>query len=189
MPTADTPRSPRARPLLIVNTGDGKGKSSSAFGVLMRAWHQGWSCGVYQFMKSGRWRIGEKAAALALSGTGQGGTIAWFESGDGWSWTSRDLEESADLAREGWAEVQRRIAAETYDLLVLDELTYPMTFGWIDTDEVVRVLRDRPGHQHVLVTGRDCPQPVVDLADLVSEVRKVKHPFDVGVKAQPGIEW
>ena len=181
--------SPRTTPLILVNTGHGKGKSSSAFGVLMRAWNQGWRCGVYQFMKSGRWHVGENAAALTLSAADRGGTIDWFEAGDGWSWTSRDIEESADLAREGWEEVKRRIASETYDFLLLDEITYPMTFGWIDTEEVVAVLRDRPGQQHVMVTGRDCPQPVIDLADVVSEIRSVKHAFDVGIKAQPGIEW
>lgn len=181
--------SPRATPLILVNTGHGKGKSSSSFGVLMRAWNQGWDCGVYQFMKSGRWKVGEKVAALALADSGKGGTIRWFEAGDGWSWTSRDIEESADLAREGWEEVKRRLADETYDFLLLDEITYPMTFGWIDTEEVVAALRDRPGHQHVFLTGRDCPQAVIDLADVVSEVRKVKHVFDVGIKAQPGIEW
>ncbi len=179
----------RQTPLILVNTGHGKGKSSSSFGVLSRAWNQGWDCGVYQFMKSGKWKIGEKVAALTLSETGKGGTIRWFEAGDGWTWTSRDIEESADLAREGWEEVKRRIADETYDFLLLDEFTYPMTFGWIDVDEVVDVLVNRPGSQHVFITGRDCPQAVIDIADLVSEVQKVKHPFDQGVKAQPGIEW
>jgi cob(I)alamin adenosyltransferase len=181
--------SARSHPLILVNTGHGKGKSSSSFGVLMRAWHQGWSCGVYQFMKSGKWRIGEKAGALALSGLEEGGTISWFEAGDGWSWTSRDIEESADLAREGWEEVKRRIADETYDFLLLDEITYPMNFGWIDTDEVADVLANRPGHQHIFVTGRDCPPQIVDVADLVSEITKIKHPYDAGIKAQPGIEW
>ncbi len=179
----------RAHPLVLVNTGEGKGKSSSAFGVLMRAWHQGWRCGVYQFVKSGKWRIGERAAAEVLSTAEEGGTIDWFAVGDGWTWTSRDLEESAELAREGWAEVQRRIAAETYDFLLLDEFTYPMHFGWIDTDEVADVLRNRPGHQHVFITGRNAPPAIVDLADLVSEVTKVTHPYDAGIKAQPGIEW
>jgi cob(I)alamin adenosyltransferase len=109
--------------------------------------------------------------------------------GDGWTWTSRDLEQSADLAREGWEEVRRRIAGETYDLLVLDEFTYPLTFGWVPLGEVVEVLAGRPGFQHVVVTGRAAPQELIDIADLVTEMRKVKHPYDRGIKAQRGIEW
>ena len=182
-------RQKRQAPLLIVNTGRGKGKSTAAFGLLLRAWAQGWDCGVYQFVKSGKWRVGEEAAAAALSASGSGGRIDWFKMGDGWTWTSRDLEGSAELAREGWAEVQRRLADETYTFLLLDELTYALTFGWIDTDEVVEVLRSRPGFQHVVVTGRDAPQALVDGADLVSEVTKVKHPFDSGQRGQKGIEW
>jgi cob(I)alamin adenosyltransferase len=187
---SDAPRRlKREHPLLVVNTGHGKGKSTAAFGLMLRAWAQGWPIGVYQFVKSGKWRVGEHAAALALSESGQGGRIDWFKMGDGWTWTSRDLEESAELAREGWEEVKRRIADETYRFLLLDEFTYPMTFGWVDTAEVVEVLTSRPGFQHVVVTGRDAPAPLVEAADLVSEVTKVKHPFDTGRRGQKGIEW
>ncbi|MGH8903290.1 MAG: cob(I)yrinic acid a,c-diamide adenosyltransferase [Egibacteraceae bacterium] len=187
-------RRAREHPLLIVNTGYGKGKSTAAFGLMLRAWAQGWPIGVYQFVKSGKWRVGEHAAALALSefskgGSGKGGRIDWFKMGDGWTWTSRNLEESADLAREGWAEVRRRIADETYRFLLLDEFTYPMTFGWVDVAEVVKVLTARPGFQHVVVTGRDAPAELIEAADLVSEVNKVKHPFDAGRRGQKGIEW
>ena len=176
-------RSKRERPLLIVNTGHGKGKSTAAFGIMLRAWARGYRVGVYQFVKSGKWQVGEHKAAGAL------GNIDWFKMGDGWTWTSRDLEGSAQLAREGWEEVKRRLAVETYDMLLLDEFTYPMTFGWVDTEEVVEVLRNRPGFQHVVVTGRDAPRELVEVADLVSEVRKVKHPFDEGYRGQKGIEW
>lgn len=176
-------RGRRDRPLLIVNTGHGKGKSTAAFGIVLRSWARGYRIGVYQFVKSGKWRIGERAAAEKLGG------IVWESMGDGWTWVSRDLEHSADLAREGWEEVKRRIADASYELLVLDELTYPMNFGWIDTGEVVEVLRNRPGFQHVVVTGRDAPQALVDAADLVTEMRKVKHPFDEGIRGQRGIEW
>jgi cob(I)alamin adenosyltransferase len=182
-----TRHAPRDRPLLVVNTGDGKGKSTAAFGMVLRSWARGYRVGVYQFLKSGKWKIGEREAAEALSSLR--GSIVWEAMGDGWTWTSRDLAESAELAREGWAEVRRRIAGEAFDLLVLDEFTYPMSFGWVDTAEVVEVLVKRPGFQHVIVTGRDAPQALVDAADLVTEMRKIKHPYDAGIKAQRGIEW
>jgi cob(I)alamin adenosyltransferase len=176
-------RTRRDHPLLIVHTGEGKGKSTAAFGIVMRSWARGWRVGVYQFMKSGKWQVGERKAAMALGG------IVWENMGDGWSWTSRDLDQSADLAREGWREVSRRIADQTYDVLLLDELTYPLTFGWLPLEEVVEVLRTRPGFQHVIVTGRDAPAELVGIADLVTEMVKVKHPFDRGIRAQRGIEW
>ncbi len=168
---------------MLVLTGHGKGKSTSAFGIMLRCWARRYRIGVYQFVKSGKWKTGEEKAAATLGG------ITWEKMGDGWSWISRDLEHSADLAREGWAEVRRRIADETYDLLLLDELMYPMNFGWIDTAEVCETLRSRPGFQHVIVTGRNAPPELVAVADLVSEVQKIKHPFDAGVKGQQGIEW
>lgn len=177
------PRKRRDHPLLIVHTGDGKGKSSSAFGMMLRAWARQYRVGVYQFMKSGKWRIGERKAALALGG------IVWEALGDGWTWTSRNLDDSAALARAGWEEVKARIADESYEFLLLDEFTYPMALGWVDTAEVIEVLRDRPGFQHVVVTGRRAPAELVELADLVTEMRKVKHPFERGIRAQAGIEW
>ena len=182
-------RRTRERPLLIVHTGIGKGKSTAAFGLLQRAWAQGWPCGVYQFVKSGKWRVGEHAAAQVLTEHGDRGRIDWFKMGDGWTWTSRDIEASADLAREGWAEVKRRIADETYRFLLLDEFTYLMKFGWVDTDEVVDVVTARPGFQHLVITGRDAPEQLVTAADLVSEMTKVAHPFDQGHRGQKGIEW
>jgi cob(I)alamin adenosyltransferase len=176
-------RKPRDRPLVIVLTGTGKGKSTSAFGMLMRSWARGYRCGVFQFVKSGKWKVGEAKAATALGG------IDWEKMGDGWSWLSRDLEESADLAREGWAGVKRAIAEQRYEFLLLDEITYPINWGWIDVGDVVATVRDRPGFQHVLITGRDAAPELTELADLVSEVVKVKHPMDDGIRAQQGIEW
>jgi cob(I)alamin adenosyltransferase len=176
-------RSRRERPLLLVNTGHGKGKSTASFGVMLRGWARGYKIGVYQFVKSGKWNVGEQAAAEKL------GNIDWFKMGDGWTWTVKDIAESADLAREGWEEVKRRITGETYDMLLLDEFTYPMKFGWVDTDEVVEFLKNRPGFQHVIVTGRDAPEELMQIADTVSEVRKIKHPMDEGYKGQKGIEW
>ena len=176
-------RQRRNRPLLIVNTGHGKGKSSAAFGMLLRSWARGYRCGVFQFVKSGKWKVGEAKAAAALGG------IDWEKMGDGWSWISRDLDESADKARVGWEHVKRCLAEERYEFLLLDELTYPIKYGWIEEDDVVNALENRPGFQHVVVTGRDAPPSLIAAADLVSEVVKVKHPMDAGVRAQQGIEW
>ena len=176
-------RKPRDRPLLIVLTGHGKGKSTSAFGMLLRSWARGYRCGVFQFVKSGKWNVGEAKAARALGG------IDWEKMGDGWSWLSKDLDESADMARAGWEGVKDAIAQARYEFLLLDELTYPLKWGWIDVGDVVATLRDRPGFQHVVVTGRDAPPGLIDAADLVTEVVKVKHPMDAGIRAQQGIEW
>ena len=123
-------RKPRDAPLVIVITGHGKGKSTSAFGMLLRSWARGYRCGVFQFVKSGKWKVGEAKAAAALGG------IDWERMGDGWSWLSKDLEESADLARAGWEGVKDAIAAEKYEFLLLDEITYPIKWGWIDVNEV-----------------------------------------------------
>jgi cob(I)alamin adenosyltransferase len=176
-------RKPRDRPLLIVLTGHGKGKSTSAFGMLMRSWARGYRCGVFQFVKSGKWKVGEAKAAQALGG------IEWEKMGDGWTWLSKDLEESADKARAGWVEVKSRIEHERYEFLLLDELTYAIKYGWIAEDEIVGTLKARPGFQHVVVTGRDASPGLIAAADLVSEVHKVKHPMDAGIRAQQGIEW
>jgi cob(I)alamin adenosyltransferase len=182
-------RKPRDKPLVIVVTGHGKGKSTSAFGMLLRAWARGYRCGVFQFVKSGKWKVGEAKAAATLAASPEGGAIDWEKMGDGWSWLSRDLDESEALAREGWEEVKRAIAAARYEFLLLDEITYPIKWGWIDAGEVADVLRERPGFQHVVITGRDAAPELVEAADLVSEIAKVKHPMDAGIRAQQGIEW
>jgi len=184
-----TTRQRRNRPLLMVHTGPGKGKSTAAFGMALRAWNQGWPVGVFQFVKSAKWKVGEERALKVLGESGEGGTVAWHKMGEGWSWVQRDIASSEDAAREGWEQVKRDLAAETYKLLVLDEFAYPLKWGWIDTDEVVAALRDRPGTQHVVITGRGAPEPLLDFADLVTDMTKVKHPMDTGQKGQRGIEW
>ncbi|MBI2691741.1 MAG: cob(I)yrinic acid a,c-diamide adenosyltransferase [Solirubrobacterales bacterium] len=176
-------RKPRDRALVMVVTGEGKGKSTSAFGMLMRSWARDYRCAVFQFVKSGKWKVGEAKAAAALGG------IDWEKMGDGWSWLSKDLDESADLAREGWEEVKRAIAEERYEFLLLDEMTYPIKWGWIDVNDVVETLVNRPGFQHVVITGRDAAPELIAVADLVSEVTKIKHPMDEGIRAQQGVEW
>ncbi|WP_459250797.1 cob(I)yrinic acid a,c-diamide adenosyltransferase [Streptomyces youssoufiensis] len=184
-----TTRQRRNRPLVFVHTGVGKGKSTAAFGLALRAWNQGWPIGVFQFVKSAKWKVGEERALRVLGDSSEGGTVAWHKMGEGWSWVQRDLASSEEAAREGWEQVKRDLAAETYQLYVLDEFAYPMHWGWVDVDEVVATLRDRPGTQHVVITGRNAPQPLVDFADLVTDMSKVKHPMDTGQKGQRGIEW
>ncbi|MFJ6567316.1 cob(I)yrinic acid a,c-diamide adenosyltransferase [Streptomyces sp. NPDC091292] len=194
-----TTRQRRNRPLVVVHTGIGKGKSTAAFGLALRAWNQGWPIGVFQFVKSAKWKVGEENALRVLGASGQGGTVAWHKMGEGWSWIQRGPadgdpgaatnEENADKAREGWAQVKRDLAAETYQLYVLDEFAYPMHWGWVDVAEVVEVLRARPGTQHVVITGRNAPAELVEYADLVTDMSKVKHPMDAGQKGQRGIEW
>ncbi|MYR26487.1 MULTISPECIES: cob(I)yrinic acid a,c-diamide adenosyltransferase [unclassified Streptomyces] len=185
-----TTRQRRNRPLLAVHTGPGKGKSTAAFGLALRAWNQGWPIGVFQFVKSAKWKVGEENALRVLGASGEGGTVAWHKMGEGWSWVQRDGQDSnEDKAREGWEQVKRDLAAETYKLYVLDEFAYPLHWGWIDTAEVVETLRARPGNQHVVVTGRNAPRELIDAADLVTEMTKVKHPMDAGQKGQRGIEW
>ena len=189
-----TTKQRRNRPMVIVNQGEGKGKSTAAFGLALRGWNQGWSIGVFQFVKSAKWRIGEQAAFEALGKlheeTGQGGSVEWHKMGSGWSWTRKTSEDDpARAARDGWDEVKRRLADQAHGLYVLDEFTYPMEWGWIDVDEVVETLANRPGFQHVVITGRRCPEPVLELANLVTNMTKIKHPFDEGQKGQKGIEW
>jgi cob(I)alamin adenosyltransferase len=109
--------------------------------------------------------------------------------GEGWSWIQRDAGDHAEQAAEGWAQIKRDLAAQTYRLYVLDEFTYPMKWGWVDVDEVTSVLAARPGQQHVVITGRDADPRLLAAADLVTEMTKVKHPMDAGQKGQKGIEW
>jgi cob(I)alamin adenosyltransferase len=190
-----TTRQRRNRPLLVVHTGEMKGKSTAAFGLALRGWNQGWSIGVFQFVKSAKWKVGEEAAFRALgrlhAETGEGGPVEWHKMGEGWSWARKAGTEAdhAAQAAEGWAEIRRRIEAQAHDVYVLDEFTYPLKWGWVDVNEVIAVLTSRPGTQHVVITGRDAPQPLLDAADLVTEMTKLKHPMDIGRKGQKGIEW
>ncbi|HEY6796571.1 MAG TPA: cob(I)yrinic acid a,c-diamide adenosyltransferase [Kineosporiaceae bacterium] len=190
-----TTRQRRNAPILAVHTGEMKGKSTAAFGMALRAWNAGFRVAVFQFVKSAKWRVGEEAAFRALGRvhdeTGEGGPVEWHKMGEGWSWTRKAGTEAdhAAAALEGWREIQRRLAAQRHDFYVLDEFTYPMSWGWVDIDEVVATLRERPGTQHVVVTGRNADPRLIEAADLVAALSKVKHPMDVGRKGQKGIEW
>ena len=189
-----TTRQRRAKALLIVHTGDMKGKSTAAFGLALRAWNQGWPIGVFQFVKSAKWKVGEENALRALGRlhdeTGEGAPVSWNKMGSGWSWVQRGpTEDHALAAAQGWDQIKADLAAETYGCYVLDEFTYPITWGWIDVQDVVDTLRSRPGRQHVIITGRAAHPALIDAADLVVEMTKIKHPMDAGQKGQRGIEW
>jgi cob(I)alamin adenosyltransferase len=139
--------------------------------------------------------VGEEAAFRELGqlheGTGVGGAVEWHKMGSGWSWSRKAGSEidHAAAAADGWAEIRRRLQEHRHDFYVLDEFTYPLNWGWVAVDEVVQALGTRPGHQHVVITGRDAPARLIEAADLVTEMGKVKHPMDAGRKGQKGIEW
>ena len=168
--------------MVIVNTGDGKGKSSSAFGVMGRAWARGWKVGVIQFIKSGSWNTGERKLADHLG-------IEWHEMGDGFTWESTDMDETEARGRHAWEEAKLRLASGDYQLLILDEVTYAVNFGWIPVESVTAALRSRSPHTNVVITGRDAPAEIVELADTVTEMRSVKHAYERGIRAIKGIEY
>lgn len=190
-----TTRQRRLLPITAVHTGPGKGKSTAAFGMALRAWNQGMNIGVFQFVKSAKWKVGEESVFKRLGQlhdeTGEGGSVEWHKMGEGWSWSKKagSEEDHARDAQEGWLEIKRRLADQAHDFYVLDEFTYPIKWGWIDVDDVVATLQSRPGIQHVVMTGRDADPKLVEIADLVTEMTKIKHPMDVGRKGQKGIEW
>jgi cob(I)alamin adenosyltransferase len=194
-----TTRARRNAPLLAVHTGTGKGKSTAAFGMALRAWNQGFDVAVFQFVKSAKWKVGEETAFRELGRlhdeTGVGGPVEWHKMGSGWSWTRKKAREDgseddhAAVAAEGWAEIARRLREERHQFYVLDEFTYPLKWGWVDVEEVVETLVARPGTQHVVITGRDAAPRLLEAADLVTEMTKIKHPMDAGRKGQRGIEW
>ncbi len=168
--------------VVLVNTGYGKGKSSAAFGVMARGWARGWSVGVVQFVKGGKWKTGERKLADHLG-------IEWHTLGDGFTWESTDLDETAAKGRHAWEVARGKLASGDYQLRILDELTYAATYGWVPTEEIVAGLQARSPKTNVVVTGRDAPAEIVDLADTVTEMRKVKHAYDRGIKAIKGIEY
>jgi cob(I)alamin adenosyltransferase len=182
-PTEPPPRAHDRRPSpVLVNTGEGKGKSTAAFGTALRAVARGWKVGVVQFLKSGEWKVGEESVGRQLG-------IDWWALGDGFTWDSEDIGESEAIAREAWASARSRIDSDEYDLLILDEITYPINWGWIDLGDVLAAIAGRPARLNLILTGRDAPAALVDAADTVTEMKKVKHAFDAGVMARRGIDY
>ncbi|HVK74204.1 MAG TPA: cob(I)yrinic acid a,c-diamide adenosyltransferase [Kofleriaceae bacterium] len=170
------------RGLLLVYTGHGKGKTTAALGLVFRALGRGLTVAVVQFIK-GKWKTGERAFAETLP------QLTFLVMGRGFTWDSDDLSRDRNAARAAWQTARDLIAGGRHDLVVLDELTYAIHYGFVGGDEVVAALRDRPAHVHVCVTGRNAPDELCALADLVTEMRVVKHPHEHGLPAQPGIDF
>ncbi|MDO5740299.1 MAG: cob(I)yrinic acid a,c-diamide adenosyltransferase [Ornithinimicrobium sp.] len=168
--------------LVLVATGHGKGKSTAAFGTMLRSRGRDWPTAVVQFLKSGKWRTGEEAMLRTLG-------VEWFSAGDGFSWESTDLEESRAKAVAAWKFSRELIEAGAHRMVMLDEISYPMNWGWIDTEEVARTLRERPEDVSVFLTGREMPSPIIDVADTVTEMVPVKHAFEQGIRARRGIDY
>jgi cob(I)alamin adenosyltransferase len=178
----DRPDPVRVDSVVLVNTGHGKGKSSAAFGVMGRGWARGWRVGVVQFMKSGKWNAGERKLADHLG-------IDWWTLGDGFTWESEDLDESAAINRHAWTVAKAKLASGEYDLLILDELTYLVNYGWVAVEDVVAGITGRWAKTNVVVTGRDAPAELIEIADTVTEMTVVKHAYQQGIKAMKGIEY
>lgn len=172
----------RGGSIVLLNTGEGKGKSSAAFGVMSRGWARGWRVGVVQFVKGGKWKTGERKLADHLG-------IEWHTLGDGFTWESSDLDETAAKGRHAWEVAREKLASGEYDLLIFDELTYAVSYGWVPVDEVVAGVKERHPDTNVVITGRNAAPELVELADTATEMRKIKHVYDRGVKAKKGIEY
>ncbi|MBV1774330.1 cob(I)yrinic acid a,c-diamide adenosyltransferase [Burkholderiaceae bacterium DAT-1] len=166
--------------VLLVLTGNGKGKSSSAFGMVARAIGHGMKVGVVQFIK-GRTDTGEEAFL--------GKHCEWHVKGDGFTWDTQDRTADTRRAEEAWDIAARMLADASYELVVLDELTYCLSYGYLDTERVLRDLASRPEMQHVVVTGRGAVPGLLDLADTVSVIENTKHAYEAGIRAQKGVEW
>ena len=175
----------RKKGLVIVHTGNGKGKTTAALGMVLRAWGRGMKVGVIQFIKNENARYGEIKAAERM------GNIDWLTTGDGFTWASQDIDETEAKARHGWQLAQERIASNRYELLLLDEFTYPLHYGWLETGAVIAWLKaNKPSRLHLVITGRYAPEALIEYADLVTEMREIKHPFkEQGIRAQAGIEY
>ena len=168
--------------LVLVNTGDGKGKSSAAFGVMIRGVARGWRVAVLQFIKSGDWAVGEEKIGRQLG-------VDWWALGEGFTWDTADPDHDREVAVRAWQVAHDVIAAGDHQLVILDELTYLMNWGWIDTADVVDAILTRPGKTNIVVTGRDAPEALVDIADTVTEMREVKHAYRRGIRAKRGIDY
>ena len=165
-----------------MNTGNGKGKTTAALGILLRAWGRDMRVVMLQFIKAKTGKWGEIKAAAKMG-------VDLVPLGDGFTWTSKDIEHDRALAQEGWRQCRERILSGNYDVVILDEMTYCLKFGWLEMEDVLDTLRARPEKLHVIITGRDAPDELIEFADLVTEMREIKHPYRSGIRAQPGVEF
>ncbi|CAG4930223.1 MULTISPECIES: cob(I)yrinic acid a,c-diamide adenosyltransferase [Acidithrix] len=168
--------------IVLLNTGHGKGKSSAAFGVMSRGWARGWRVVVVQFIKSGKYKTGEKKLADTLG-------IEWHTLGDGFTWESTDLDETAAKGRHAFGVARDLLISGDYDLIILDELTYAIKYDWVREDEVISAITNRAKKTNVVITGRDATDGLIEIADTVTEMRKIKHAYDQGIRAKKGIEF
>jgi cob(I)alamin adenosyltransferase len=172
----------RAESIVLLNTGLGKGKSSAAFGVMSRGWARGWTVGVVQFVKGGKWKTGERKLADHLG-------IEWHTLGDGFTWESTDLDETAAKGRHAWDVAREKLASGDYQLLILDELTYAVSYGWVPVEEVVAGIQGRAPKTNVVMTGRNASPELIEIADTATEMVKLKHAYERGITAIKGIEY
>ncbi len=168
--------------LVVINTGDGKGKSSAAFGVMVRAIARGWKVAVVQFIKSGDWKVGEEKLGRELG-------VDWYSFGEGFTWDSDDLTADRAHAAAGWAQAVELMNAGEHDLVIFDELTYLPSFGWLDATVIADAVRSRPEHVNVVITGRDASDELIEVADTVTEMREIKHAYRQGIRAKRGIDY
>ncbi|HEX4208245.1 MAG TPA: cob(I)yrinic acid a,c-diamide adenosyltransferase [Ktedonobacteraceae bacterium] len=169
--------------IVIVNTGDGKGKTTAALGVLFRACGQNMRVVMLEFLKAQTGNWGEIKAAKRLD-------VEIIPLGKGFTWDSENLEHDRALAQQCWSQCRAKIESNQYDIVIMDEITYALKYGWLDIEEVLTTLRQRDPLMHIIMTGRDAPQALIDFADLVTEMREVKHPYKTqGIVAQKGIEF
>ena len=188
--TVDATREPQSvkgprikKGLVVINTGNGKGKTTAALGVLFRAWGREMRIEMFQFLKHTGARFGEKRAADKLG-------IPIKAMGDGFTWRSKDMDRTQELARQQWENCKQAILSDQHDVLILDEFTYPLHYGWVPVEEVIETLKRKPHMMHVIITGRYAPDELIEFADLVTEMREIKHPYrEQGIKAQPGLEF
>ena len=180
----ETPERRRVRHgLVVVNTGEGKGKTTAALGVLFRAWGRDFRVRMFQFIKHSTARFGEHRAAKKLD-------IRIEALGDGFTWLSKDMDQTTALAVAQWERCKEAILDGGEDIIILDEFTYAMHYGWVPVEDVLDTLRRRPEGMHVIITGRYAPEALVEFADLVTEMKLVKHPYEEqGIRAQPGLEY
>ncbi len=175
------PGGERRRGLLIVNTGHGKGKTTAALGLMLRASGRGLRVKLFQFVKHERAKFGEHRQLEALG-------LAFKGLGDGFTWRSKDLDHSEHLALKGWIEAKTAIESGDWDMVVLDEFTYALQYGWVTWDDVHSCLTNRDSRLHVVITGRNATPELIELADTVTEMQPLKHAYNAGVQAQAGIE-